>query len=229
MEQKTKATRKKQPETNNLEDNVTWTIRGETPVSTVIDELPYIKEDKQDNIGLSKLEVGIFQVSNTAQIPTFATDGSACFDLRSDFTNYDAIKCYNSFNEVVMKSITVHPDSNFDIKSFRLNPKERALIPTNLIFDIPIGYSLKIFPRSGIALKEGLNLINCTGVIDHDYIEPVFITLFNNTDVSIYISDQERLCQGEFVSSPQNTFIVLDKKPEQKTNRVGGFGSTNKN
>jgi len=195
--------------------------RGNTKSYAIIDELGYT------NKGSSDLEVGIYLVSNTAQVPEFATDGSACFDLRADFTNYETIKVYNSQNEVLARSVSSFPQTKGD-KGIRLGPKERALIPTNIIFDIPLGYSLKLSPRSGLALKEGLNLINCVGVVDHDYIDPVFIALFNNTDVTLYITDQERLCQGEFIKSPQNKFVKLDKKPELKTNRIGGFGSTNK-
>jgi dUTP pyrophosphatase len=185
-------------------------------------------ERLQCSTGTSKLEVGIYAVSNTAQVPEFATAGSACFDLRADYTNYEVIKVFNNFNEVIMRSVVNNPELSGK-QSIKLNPKERALIPTNLIFDIPSGYSLKIYPRSGISLKEGLNLVNCVGVVDHDYIEPVFITLFNNSDVPAFIGDQDRLCQGEFTRSPQNSFVVLTQKPDQKTNRIGGFGSTNKN
>jgi dUTP pyrophosphatase len=107
-----------------------------------------------------------------------------------------------------------------------LRPGHRYLIPTNLILDIPEGFSVRIHPRSGLALKQGLTLINCEGVIDSDYVEPIYITLLNLSDSPVEISDGDRVAQAELVRSETYEIEEVNTPPARKTSRVGGFGST---
>ena len=81
----------------------------------------------------------------------------------------------------------------------QVNPNERVLIPTGLIFDIPNGYSMRLHPRSGLALKQGLTLANNVGIIDSDYVEPVFAMVTNISGNYQYVKHNERICQGELV------------------------------
>ncbi len=114
-------------------------------------------------------------------------------------------------------------------KSLVLKPGHRYLVPINLIMDIPEGYSVRIHPRSGMALKQGITLINCEGVIDSDYVDPTFITLYNSSDSAVTISDGDRVAQGELIKNEQYTLASITEKPAQKTSRAGGFGSTGVN
>ena len=95
---------------------------------------------------------------------------------------------------------------------------ERVLIPTGLILDIPEGYSVRLHSRSGLAWKDGVYLTNCEGIIDYDYVEPVFVMMTNISQSPKTINNGDRICQAELVEIPE--------PPTRKTERDGGFGST---
>jgi dUTP pyrophosphatase len=108
-----------------------------------------------------------------------------------------------------------------------LCPKDRVLAPTGLIFDIPKEYSIRIHPRSGLSLKEGLTLANAQGVIDSDYMEETFVMLTNLSSRNINIPNLSRICQGELVKNNRASFEEIKERPTRdNTNRKGGFGST---
>jgi dUTP pyrophosphatase len=160
-----------------------------------------------------------FKTHNDAHIPAFETEGAACFDFKASLVPGSEVTHYTAFN--VKQTQYIAPS-----KSLLLAPKCRYLIPTNLIMDIPEGYSVRIHPRSGIALKNGITLINCEGVIDSDYVNPTYITLYNTSDASFEIKDGDRIAQGELVSQTPCVIFQVFESPNQKTSRTGGFGST---
>lgn len=100
------------------------------------------------------------------------------------------------------------------------------LIPTGLILDIPKNYCVKIYPRSGLSSKKGLNLINCVGIIDSDYVEELMIPVYNNSQERVRIYSGDRIAQGELVVQHQAEFSYLTERPKRKSDRNGGFGST---
>ena len=73
------------------------------------------------------------------------------------------------------------------------------MVPTGLIFDIPSNYSVRLHSRSGLSFKQGLVLANQEGIIDSDYVEPVFALMTNLTQVPIQIGNEQRIVQGELV------------------------------
>lgn len=167
--------------------------------------------------------MNVYKVNENAVIPSFATEGSACFDLQACFDNGTRIKSYNVWNKEVL--IPAKP-----IKgkiAFQLTPGDRALVPTGLIFDIPVGHVLKIYNRSSTALKKGLTLPNGVGVVDSDYVEESFIMVQNISEGLVVIESGQRLAQGmlEALGTPYELNEVKEK-PVQKTSRNGGFGST---
>jgi dUTP pyrophosphatase len=105
-------------------------------------------------------------------------------------------------------------------------PGDRLMVPTGLIFDIPEGYSVRVHARSGLSLKQGLVLANSEGVIDSDYIEELFILVHNISDNGISIAHGDRIAQGELVVREAYTIGEISCHPGQKTDRVGGMGST---
>jgi dUTP pyrophosphatase len=105
-------------------------------------------------------------------------------------------------------------------------PGDRVLVPTGLIFDIPAGHSLRIHPRSGLSYKQGLVLANLEAVIDSDYIEETFIILTNQSDVDQTIYHGDRIAQAELIKSEEYVLWEIFDAPTQKTDRVGGLGST---
>lgn len=164
----------------------------------------------------------VYKVDPEAQLPTLATSGSACFDVRSCFYVGDRISCYNAWNkkvDVVVKLIS-------NKAAIQLPPMHRALVPTGLIFDIPEGHVMKMYVRSSVALKKGLILANGTGIIDSDYVEPSYIILQNTTESLVVIESGERLAQCAIEPVHYVSIEETKEKPEQKTERDGGLGST---
>ena len=105
---------------------------------------------------------------------------------------------------------------------------ERVLIPTGLILDIPAGHSVRLHSRSGLVWEQGLYLTNCEGVIDWDYVEPLYVMMTNLSQSPKSINNGNRICQAELVERIQYDFIEAKNPPVQKTERDGGFGSTGK-
>lgn len=163
--------------------------------------------------------LGIFKLHPTVMNPSLATENSACVDVYAFIENKE-ITVYDRYNN---KS-TIKTDENS--VSIRIGPKERILVPTGIILDIPKHFSVRMHPRSGLAIKKGLALVNCEGVIDSDYVEELMIPLVNTSDISYDIGHQERVAQMELVRTEHFVYNHISERPTQKTNRSGGFGST---
>lgn len=157
------------------------------------------------------VKLGIFPVRDGAEIPEYATPGSAAFDLRAYLKNC-VVKINGEKWEVNGK--------------LTLKPGNIALIPSGLIFDIPQGYVLKLFARSSLPLKRGLNLGNSVAIIDSDYVEETYIMLRNFSEKNVVIEHGERIAQGILEQVIPVKLEAITARPEQKTNRQGGMGST---
>lgn len=106
-----------------------------------------------------------------------------------------------------------------------LAPQDRALVPTGLVLELPLGYEGQVRPRSGLALKQGLTVLNSPGTIDSDYRGEVMILLANLGGAQVEVRRGDRIAQ--LVVAPVVT-AQLEVVPElSKTRRgAGGFGST---
>lgn len=162
--------------------------------------------------------LGIHPQHESAVIPQRATESSACWDLSACLVEDFRIQIYNEYNESYTRTI-----KNNSIAVFA---NERVLIPTGLILDIPVGHSVRVHPRSGVSVKSGISLINCEGVIDSDYVQPLYIPVINHSDTSFVMFHGDRIAQFELVRDLEFAVTVLDQPPQQKTSRDGGFGST---
>jgi len=166
-----------------------------------------------------------YRLNEQAILPTFATKQSACFDLYANLINGEEVQYYQAIaTKVLPRKVS------FDINSNRsfipINNEERMLIPLGLIADIPEGFSVRLHSRSGMAFKQGVYLTNCEGIIDSDYVDPMFAMVTNMSNVPVKIYDGDRICQGELVRCEKYTLDESDEAPTQKTDREGGFGST---
>ena len=166
-----------------------------------------------------------YRLNEQAILPTFATKQSACFDLYANLINGEEVQYYQAIaTKVLPRKVS------FDINSNRsfipINNEERMLIPLGLIADIPEGFSVRLHSRSGMAFKQGVYLTNCEGIIDSDYVDPMFAMITNMSNVPVKIYDGDRICQGELVRCENYTLDESDEPPTQKTDRDGGFGST---
>jgi dUTP pyrophosphatase len=120
--------------------------------------------------------------------------------------------------------------SGFDVRaqlkqSIFLKPTERVLIPTGLSFAIPEGFEIQARPRSGLAIKNGISLVNTPGTIDADYRGEVKIILINHGQDVFEIKDQDRIAQLVLTPIFQADFVLVKSLSETQRG-VGGFGST---
>ena len=168
-------------------------------------------------------DLQFYKLFSGVKDPKRATKGSACFDLYSFLPDNSTVSVYITHSEELeIRNRLVQNER------VQVNPNERILIPTGLIFDIPNGYSMRLHPRSGLALKQGLTLANNTGIIDSDYVEPVFAMITNISGTTPYVKHNERVCQGELFKDEICILEEISEPPERKTDRDGGFGSTGK-
>jgi dUTP pyrophosphatase len=106
-----------------------------------------------------------------------------------------------------------------------LKPGERDLIPTGLYMELPKGFEAQIRPRSGLALKKGITVLNTPGTIDADYRGEVGIILINLSDKDFVINDGERICQ--MIIAKHETIVWEETEELNDTVRgSGGFGHT---
>lgn len=107
----------------------------------------------------------------------------------------------------------------------RLAPGERRLIPTGLIFEIPEGYEGQVRPRSGLALKHGITVVNAPGTIDADFRGEVGIVLINHGDAAYVVEPLSRIAQLVFAKVEQFALELSDSLSETARG-AGGYGST---
>ena len=173
--------------------------------------------------------MNVYKCRETAEIPTYGTLGSACFDVKAclesmpgiptrEIPARERIKSYDAWNKQIPLAV-----KNGKIV---IQPMQRALIPTGLIFDIPDGYCIEMYIRSSVATKKGLHLVNGVGIIDSDYVEETHIIVINVSDSLVTVEHGERLAQCRLTKVITSEFVEITEKPVQKTDRDGGIGST---
>ena len=130
------------------------------------------------------------------QLPTYATELSAGMDLRA----------------------------NID-ESITLNPMERRIIPTGLYIALPPGYEAQVRPRSGLAFKHGITVLNSPGTIDADYRGEIGVLLINLSTEPFVITEGERIAQMVIARHEQGQFEVVEQL-DQTERGEGGYGHT---
>jgi dUTP pyrophosphatase len=154
---------------------------------------------------------------------SFGSEESACFDLRAYFAkNATRIEGYNADSVKISSPVVTDGETRCTV----VNPGERMMIPTGVVFDIPVGHSVRIHARSGLALKAGLVMANSEGVIDSDYTEETKIIVLNISNIPIRINHGDRIAQGEMVPVLSYDICTTTESINKKTSRAGGFGST---
>ncbi|MDR0233131.1 MAG: dUTP diphosphatase [Dysgonamonadaceae bacterium] len=109
-----------------------------------------------------------------------------------------------------------------------LNPLERKLIPTGIFIELPVGFEAQIRPRSGLAFKHGISIVNTPGTIDADYRGEIKVILVNLSDIPFDINDGERICQMVIAAHARVEWEETDTL-ENTDRGAGGFGHTGKN
>lgn len=165
-----------------------------------------------------------FKLSEHATIPEFATKYSAGFDIRACLTGLESVTAYNTKNREVKVPVRVDAEG---IHYVIVQPGFRYMIPTGLVFDVekPRQF-VGIYARSGNALKRGLVMANSVAVIDYDYIDEVFVLLTNVSEVPLPVKHGERIAQGVVHNIFHPPLYEAKERPEAKSDRDGGLGST---
>ncbi len=143
------------------------------------------------------MKVKIINKSKHA-LPEYATPFSAGVDLRADLSE-----------DIILK------------------PLERTLVPTGLYIELPQGYEAQIRPRSGLAFKHGLTVLNTPGTIDADYRGEIKVILVNLSNDEFVIKDGERVCQMVVAQHAQVQWQEVEIL-EDSQRGAGGFGHTGK-
>jgi dUTP pyrophosphatase len=116
--------------------------------------------------------------------------------------------------------------ANID-KPVILKPLQRILVPTGLFIELPAGYEAQIRPRSGMAIKNGITVLNTPGTIDADYRGEICVIMVNISDKEYIIRDGERICQM-IISKHERAEWEIVKKLDNTERGNGGFGHTGK-
>lgn len=114
------------------------------------------------------------------------------------------------------------------LEPVELKPLERKLIPTGLYIALPDGYEAQMRPRSGLAIKHGITLLNTPGTIDADYRGEIGVILVNLSNEPFVINDGERICQMVIASYQQVEWEAVEVLDDTERG-AGGFGHTGKN
>ena len=109
-----------------------------------------------------------------------------------------------------------------------MKPMQRMLIPTGLYMEIPEGYEGQVRPRSGLAIKSGITVLNTPGTIDADYRGEVKIILINLSDSDFVINSGDRVAQIVFAKCEQMEVVNVETLSDTERG-AGGFGHTGKN
>ncbi|MDO4229149.1 MAG: dUTP diphosphatase [Capnocytophaga sp.] len=143
----------------------------------------------------------IVNIKNTSQnpLPSYQTEDSAGMDIRASLENPIVIK-----------------------------PLERVVVKTGLFLEIPKGYEVQIRPRSGLAAKHGITVLNSPGTIDADYRGEIGVILVNLSNEAFTIENGERIAQMVFAKYEKITFEEVTQLSDTERG-TGGFGSTGVN
>ena len=141
------------------------------------------------------MKIKIINMSDNP-LPAYETTGSAGMDLRASLT-----------------------------EPVKLKPLQRALIPTGLFIELPKGFEAQIRPRSGLAIKKGLSLLNTPGTIDSDYRGEIKVILINLSNETAQVHHGERIAQMIINEYEKATFVEVDELTETDRGE-GGFGHT---
>ena len=106
-----------------------------------------------------------------------------------------------------------------------LKPLDRSLIPTGLFIELPLGFEAQVRPRSGLAIKKGITVLNTPGTIDADYRGEIKVILVNLSKEDFVVKDGDRIAQMIIASHEQAEWVKVDEL-ESTVRGAGGFGST---
>ena len=164
--------------------------------------------DGKELNGMSDMKISLsFKNESTNPDPEYATAGSSGFDLRANLSEPIEIPGNLSGNNI-------------------------KIIPTGLFFEIPDNFEIQVRPRSGLAAKNGVTVLNTPGTIDADYRGEIKVILINHKNETFVINHGDRIAQGVMAAVTAKNYVNLIKVNNISDNTergTGGFGSTGRN
>jgi len=148
-------------------------------------------------MGNIKIKVQRLNKNSDLSLPNYESNGSSGLDIRADIS-----------------------------EAILLTPGQIKLIPTGLAMSIPMGYEAQIRPRSGLALKNGIGVINSPGTIDSDYRGEIAIILINWSDEPFLVNRGDRIAQMIFCNVSHAELLEVNDLEEKTLRGSGGFGHT---
>jgi dUTP pyrophosphatase len=167
-------------------------------VTKMLENANGLLKDWQYVDGIMKLKIKYINKSKNVD-PTYAKDGDSGFDLRANLTD-----------------------------EINIVPGKRMLVPTGLYFQIPLNFELQVRSRSGLALKNGIMVLNSPGTVDSGYRGEVGVILYNTGEEVFTIKNGDRIAQGVIapVQTLNNSIFIKSDILDSSDRSIGGFGSS---
>lgn len=171
------------------------------------------------------IKLGFFKMSERVPDLEKGTLSASCYDIKANLIGTQSINRYlEADGTKLSRRVEIGTDG---VPYVVIHPHERLQIPTGYIFDIAETDEMLIYPRSGLSLKNGIQLSNSVAVIDSDYVDEVFVCVTNNSmSGSFTIKHGDRIAQIKLQKKEPVELNQLTEKPTVKTDRVGGLGHT---
>lgn len=161
------------------------------------------------------MQIKIKKLDDRAQLPVYATTGAACFDLHTIVDDVDPKQVS------VMGAQTIMQGELAGKGAF----EQATVYRTGLAFEIPEGYVMLVYSRSGHGFKHGVRLANCVGVIDSDYRGEVMVKLHNDSRFAFTVYNGDRIAQAMIIPVQQVQFELVTELSSTERGS-GGLGST---
>ena len=166
------------------------------------------------------MKVKVINISNN-KLPKYETKGAAALDIRIDLSRVTPNNPIKGFGDAEV----IWSGEGHMVPMVRIAPMSRALLPTGIFTAIPEGYQVSFRPRSGMAIKKALTLVNTPSLIDCDYRGEWMLPVINLGTEDVYIEDGERICQALLEKVNKIEWEVVDSLDETERG-AGGFNST---
>jgi dUTP pyrophosphatase len=141
------------------------------------------------------------------------------------------IKIINQSGHALPQYETAHA-AGMDMRAFTneeivIKPLQRVLVPTGLFIELPVGYEAQIRPRSGLAYKHGISIVNAPGTIDADYRGEIKVLLINLSDTDFVVNDGDRIAQMVIARHETVSWTPVEELSDTARG-AGGYGHTGK-
>ena len=160
--------------------------------------------------------------------------GLSFAEMETEINNLTSLRTINVelMNEdAVLPKYAYVTDSGFDLHASEeviIGPFGRALVPTGLKLSFPEGYEIQVRPKSGLAIKQGLTVLNTPGTVDQGYTGEIQVIVFNTNNTTVTIPKGMKVAQGVLCPVIQGKYVMFEQvgQIEEKDRGNNGFGST---